>query len=58
MGKAVLERHAALEQIQFTLPNLHHWLADLSAFGLPNEKQVYVATAEPYGLIEVTVNRR
>ena len=37
-----------------TLPNLHHWLADLEPFGIPNDRQVYVSTTEPHGLIEAT----
>jgi urate oxidase len=57
MGRAVLERHDAIDEIRFALPNLHHWLADLGAFGLANDKAVYVATSEPHGLIEVTVTR-
>jgi urate oxidase len=57
MGRAVLERHDAVDEIQFALPNLHHWLADLGQFGIANDKAVYVATSEPHGLIEVTVTR-
>ncbi|MGH2407620.1 MAG: factor-independent urate hydroxylase [Candidatus Limnocylindrales bacterium] len=57
IGKAILEEHAELEQIRFELPNLHHWPADLSPFGLRNDAQVYVASAEPHGLIEATIVR-
>jgi urate oxidase len=39
------------------LPNLHHWLADLEPFGMTNDREVYVATTEPHGLIEATVRR-
>ena len=39
------------------LPNLHHWLADLSPFGMTNDSEVYVSTTEPHGLIEATVRR-
>ena len=39
------------------LPNLHHWLVDLEPFGLANDREVYVATTEPHGLIEATVRR-
>ena len=58
MGQAVLERHDAVEEISFSLPNLHHWLADLSPFGLTNDREVYVATTEPNGFIEATIARR
>jgi len=57
VGRAVLERHPELDEIRFTLPNLHHWLVDLAPFGQPNDGQIFVATREPYGLIEATVRR-
>ncbi len=39
------------------LPNLHHWLVDLSPFGLDNDHEIYTPTTEPHGLIEATVRR-
>ncbi len=57
MGKAVLEAHPAVSQISFALPNLHHWLVDLSPFGMTNDKEIYIATTEPHGLIEATIQR-
>lgn len=57
MARAVLERHADVDEVRMTLPNLHHWLVDLSAFGLANENEIFQATTEPYGLIEATVRR-
>ena len=57
VGRAVLERHGEVEEIRMTLPNLHHWLVDLSPFGQPNDGEIFVATREPYGLIEATVRR-
>jgi urate oxidase len=53
----MLERYAELDEVRMVLPNLHHWLADLGPFGLENDRQVYVATTEPHGLIEATVRR-
>jgi urate oxidase len=58
MGRAILERHPELVEISFSLPNLHHWLADLRPFGLTNDNEIFIATREPYGLIEATVRRR
>lgn len=58
MARAMLERHAELDQVRMVLPNLHHWLVDLEPFGLTNDKLVYIATTEPHGLIEATVRRR
>jgi len=57
MGRAILERHAAVEEIRMVLPNLHHWSVDLSPFGGENRDEIFVATTEPHGLIEATVRR-
>jgi urate oxidase len=57
MARAVLERHPTVGEISMTMPNLHHWLVDLAPFGLDNPDEVYMATAEPHGVIEATVRR-
>lgn len=57
MARAILERHEAVEEVRMVLPNLHHWLADLTPFGMTNQGEVYVSTTEPHGLIEATVRR-
>jgi urate oxidase len=57
MGRAILDRHAAIEEIRLVLPNLHHWTVDLTPFGLENKGEIFTPTTEPYGLIEATVRR-
>jgi len=57
MGEAALGAHRSLGEIRLTMPNRHHLLVDLSPFGLTNENEIFVATEEPYGLIEATVTR-
>jgi urate oxidase len=57
VGKAVLERHPEVTEISMSLPNLHHWTVDLSPFGIENDREVYVSTTEPHGLIEATIRR-
>ncbi len=57
MGEAVLKRCAPVQRIRFALPNKHHLLVDLRRFGLENNNQIFVATREPYGLIEATIER-
>jgi urate oxidase len=57
VGRAMLEGHPELQSVRMILPNLHHWLVDLSPFGQPNPGEVFVATTEPHGLIEATVTR-
>jgi urate oxidase len=49
-----------LEEIRFSMPNKHHFKADLAPFGIANEAAdgaVYIAADRPYGLIEATVLR-
>ena len=57
MARAILERHQEVAEVRMALPNLHHWLADLSPFGLENDNEIFIATTEPHGLIEATVRR-
>lgn len=57
MGHAVLEEHAEVERIHFSLPNIHHLLFDLERFGMENEGEIFQATSDPYGLIEGAVER-
>jgi urate oxidase len=57
MARAMLERHEAVDEVRMVLPNLHHWLVDLTPFGMTNDGEVYISTTEPHGLIEATVRR-
>ena len=45
-------------EITLALPNRHHLLVDLQPFGLDNPNEIFVATDQPFGLIEATVRRR
>ena len=57
LGRAIIEAHPEVDEVTMTLPNLHHWLADLSPFGQPNDREIFIATTEPHGLIQATVRR-
>lgn len=57
MGSAVLEAHPEIAEIRFSAPNKHHFLVDLSPFGVENPGEVFHAADRPYGLIEATVTR-
>ena len=57
MGTKVLEAHPEIDEIKFSMPNLHHFLVDLSPFGLENPNEVFFASDRPYGLIEAVVKR-
>jgi urate oxidase len=57
MGRAVLEAHDEVAEIKFSAPNKHHFVYDLSPFGLENPNEVFHADDRPYGLIQATVQR-
>ena len=57
MGSAALDAVPEVAEIRLSLPNRHHFLQDLSAFGLDNPDVVYHADDRPYGLIEGSVLR-
>ncbi|GAB3134824.1 urate oxidase [Tsukamurella serpentis] len=57
MGESVLEQHPEVSEIKFSAPNKHHFLVDLSPFGVDNPGEVFIAADRPYGLIEASVVR-
>ncbi|WP_369257199.1 factor-independent urate hydroxylase [Geodermatophilus amargosae] len=62
MGEAVLEGFGDVAEVRMSMPNKHHFLQDLSAYGLTNtpgvdDTLVYHADDRPYGLIEGSVLR-
>ena len=57
MGEAALAACAEITEITLTMPNRHHLLVDLKPFGLDNPNEVFVATDQPFGLIEATIRR-
>jgi urate oxidase len=57
MGQAVVECVDDVDAIHLVMPNKHHLPVDLSRFGLENRNEIFVATDEPFGLIEATVAR-
>lgn len=58
MATAMMDAEGSIDWVRMVLPNLHHWTVDLSAFGLDNPGEVFVATTEPHGQIDATVHRR
>jgi len=57
MGSAVLAARDDIAEIRLSAPNKHHFLADLSPFGLDNPGEVFHADDRPYGLIQCAVAR-
>ena len=57
MARAVLATHEGIAEIRLSAPNKHHFLVDLSPFGLDNRGEVFHADDRPYGLIQCAVQR-
>jgi urate oxidase len=57
MGEAVLEAYPGVHEVRLSMPNKHHFVVDLSPFGLENPNEVFHADDRPYGLIEGAVVR-
>jgi len=57
MGEAALAACGEIVEITLSRPNRHHLVVDLAPFGLDNPNEIFVATDQPYGLIEATIRR-
>lgn len=57
MGEKVLENFKDIEEIHFSLPNIHFLPVDMERFGLENDKRIFLPTDEPHGLIEARLSR-
>ncbi|HEV2140755.1 MAG TPA: urate oxidase [Candidatus Dormibacteraeota bacterium] len=57
MGEAVLRARPEVVEVRMTMPNRHHFVVDLTPFGIANENEVFYASDRPYGLIEGTITR-
>ena len=57
IGKAILEENPNIAEVRLAAPNKHHFVVDLSPFGLENPGEVFIAADRPYGLIQATVMR-
>jgi urate oxidase len=57
MGRAAIQARPEIAEVRFAMPNKHHFVYDLSPFGLENPGEVFYAADRPYGLIEGTVTR-
>jgi urate oxidase len=56
MAEAVLEARAEVVEVRMSMPNKHHFVVDLTPFGLDNPNEVFHADDRPYGLIEAAVH--
>jgi len=57
MARAVLDALPDVCEIHIVMPNRHHLPVDLTPFGLANRNEIFVATEQPFGLIQATLRR-
>jgi len=57
MGETVLEARPEVAEIRMTMPNKHHFVVDMTPFGMANDNEVFYAADRPYGLIEGAITR-
>lgn len=57
MAESVLTACPEIDRISIKMPNQHHLLADLAPLNLENNNEVFVPTAEPFGVISATIER-
>lgn len=57
MGEAVLDKFTDIEEIAFSLPNIHCIPVDFTRFGMENDNRIFIPTDEPHGLIEARLRR-
>lgn len=58
IGEAVLNRFQSINEIRFSLPNIHCLPVDVSRFGIEDRNCIFIPTEEPHGLIEATLTRQ
>jgi urate oxidase len=57
MGEAALAAVPEISEITLALPNKHYLPINLTPFGDPEQKEVFLPTDEPHGQIEATLKR-
>ena len=55
MASAAITKRPEVVEVRMSMPNKHHFVVDLSPFGLANDNEVFHADDRPYGLIEAAV---
>jgi urate oxidase len=58
MGEAAIQACGDIDEIEIWLPNQHRIPFNLKPLGLENRNEIFVTTAEPFGLIGGTVRRK
>ena len=57
IGETILNDFPDVEEIAFSLPNIHCLPVDMTKFAQKNDNRIFVPTDEPHGLIEARLAR-
>jgi urate oxidase len=57
MAAGVLGERPEIAEVRLSMPNRHHFVVDLSPFGLENDNEIFRVEDRPYGLIEASILR-
>jgi urate oxidase len=55
MAAAVIDAREEIVEVRMSMPNRHHFVVDLTPFGLANENEIFRVEDRPYGLIEAAI---
>jgi urate oxidase len=55
MASALLLGNPEIVEVRMSMPNRHHFLVDLTPFGLENDNEIFRVEDRPYGLIEASI---
>jgi urate oxidase len=55
MARGTIEAGGGIVEVRMSMPNRHHFVVDLSPFGLENPNEIFRVEDRPYGLIEAQV---
>ena len=55
MAESAITSRPEVVEVRMSMPNKHHFVVDLSPFGLTNDNEVFHADDRPYGLIEAAI---
>ncbi|MEM1320575.1 MAG: factor-independent urate hydroxylase [Bacteroidota bacterium] len=57
MGQAAMKAVAAIQHVQLEMPNLSNLAFDFSPFDLSDERDVFIVSSEPQGVVRGTLRR-
>ena len=55
MARGAIEGDGGIVEVRMSMPNRHHFVVDLSPFGLENPNEIFRVEDRPYGLIEAQI---